>query len=119
MEYGNTTVEVEEYKGCFIFYVDYDVPEDLDEDGEGDWGHAAHIVAHVKSGDVSVEDGSFNIKKISKLQVSDGGFYNSILDESESIDSENFENYEVVEIIESTISKSSIEFVSECLAGGL
>ena len=115
MKYGNTTVEVEEYKDCFIFYVDYIVPEDLDEDGDGDWEHTAHIVAHVKFQNVSVEDGSITIKKISELHVSDGGFYNSILDESESIDSENFENYEVAEIIESTISKCNIEFVSECL----
>lgn len=115
MNYGNTTVEVEEYKDCFIFYVDYNVPEELDEDGDGDWEHSAHIVAHVKFGDVSVEDGKIDIKKISELHVSDGGFYNSILDESESIGSENFENYEVVEIIESTISEFGIEFVSECL----
>ena len=105
MNYGNTTVEVEEYKDQFIFYVNYDVPEDLDEDGDGDWGHSANIVAHVKFEDVSVEDGKIDIKAISELHVSDGGFYNSVLDESESIDSENFENYEVVEIIESTISK--------------
>lgn len=120
MEYKDcfTLVEVEEHNDYFIFYVDYNVPEDLDEDGDGDWEHTAHIVAHVKFGDISVEDGKINIEKISELHVSDGGFYNSILDESESIDSENFENYEVVEIIESTISKCSIEFVSECLVGG-
>ena len=117
MEYGNTTVEVGKYKDCFIFYVDYNVPEDLDEDGDGDWEHTAHIVAHVKFGDVSVEDGRIDIKRISELRVSDGGFYNSVLDESEAIDSENFENYEVVEIIESTISECGIEFVSECLCG--
>ena len=118
MDYGNTTVEVEDYKDCFIFYVNFNVPEDLDEEGDGDWEHTAHIVAHVKFGDVSVEDGRIGIKKISELQVSDGRFYNSILDKSESIDSENFENCEVVEIIESTISKCNIEIVSECLAVG-
>lgn len=115
MEYGNTTVEVEEYKDCFIFYVDFNVPEDLDDDGDGDWEHTAQIVAHVKFVDVSVEGGRIDIKKISELHVSDGGFYNSVLDESESIDSESFESYEVEEIIESTISECSIEFVSECL----
>ena len=110
MEYGNTTVKVEEYKDCFIFYVDYIVPEDVDEDGDGDWEHTAHIVAHVKFEDVSVEEGRIIIKKISELHISDGGFYNSILDKSESIDSENFENYEVKEIIESTVSNDTCWF---------
>ena len=119
MEYGNTTVEVEEYEGCFIFHVDYNVPEDLDEDGDGDWEHTAHIVAQVKFEAISVENEGIDIKEISDLQVSDSGFYNSILDESETFNSDDFEVSEVEDIIESTISKSSIEFVAKCLAVGI
>ena len=115
MSNANTNTEVEVLEDTLIFYINYDEPEDLDEDGDGDWGHVAHIVAEVATSKVRVVDGDIVIKDVKSFSVSDGSYTNSVTGESESEDAESFEKIEVLEILNSTLSEDSKEYLLEYL----
>ena len=104
---SDTNTEVEVLKDTLIFYIDYSEPEDLDEDGDGDWGHVAHIVVEVAASKTMVVDGDIVIKDIKSFSVSDGCFTNSVTGESESEDAESFQKIDVLEILNSTLSEDS------------
>ena len=112
---SNTNTEVEVLEDTLIFYIDYDEPEDLDEDGDGDWGHVAHIVVEVAASKAVVVDGDIVIKDVKSFSVSDGSFTNSVTGENESEDADSFEQIDVLEILNSTLSEDSKEFLLEYL----
>lgn len=113
---SDTSTEVEVLKDTLIFYINYNEPEDLDEDGDGDWGHVAHIVAEVAASKIMVVDGTIVVKDIKSFSVSDGSYTNSVTGESESEDAEYFEKMDVLEMINYTLTEDSKEFLLDYLS---
>lgn len=110
MGYGDTITEVEEGtdNGVLHFHVEYNIPEELDEDGEGDWGHSASFLVKVMKKDIRMVDGELFIDKLKGFQVVDGVFSNSKTGESSGENTGDFTKTEILKIILETLSEESL-----------
>ena len=109
---NETTIEIEQLDESKIaFYISYERPEELDEDGEGDWGHIANIALYVLKECVRVEGGNIVIDEIDSKKVQDAYFFNTVTDETSYDSADSFEEYEIMDMLYYHLTDENLEYL--------